>query len=65
LKVRRLGMPLWRLLGGFDPVVPCYAGGINIILTLTALMTQTAHDNGLPGGARTRLNPAAVRRSRR
>lgn len=27
LKAHRLGTPLWRLLGGFDPAVPCYAGG--------------------------------------
>ena len=24
MKARRFGTPLWRLLGGFDPVVPCY-----------------------------------------
>src|SRR3954451_8224041 len=30
LKARRLGQPLWRLLGGHDPRVPCYAGGIDL-----------------------------------
>ncbi|HEY4172244.1 MAG TPA: uroporphyrinogen decarboxylase, partial [Rhodopila sp.] len=27
LKAQRLNTPLWRLLGGFNPAVPCYAGG--------------------------------------
>src|SRR5436305_5529529 len=30
LKARRLGHPLWTLLGGYDPRVPCYAGGIDL-----------------------------------
>jgi L-alanine-DL-glutamate epimerase-like enolase superfamily enzyme len=29
LKARRFGTPLWRLLGGHDPRVPAYAGGID------------------------------------
>ncbi len=41
LKARRLGVPLWRLLGGFDPAVPCYAGGIDLELSLDALLKQT------------------------
>src|SRR5581483_5970305 len=41
LKARRLGMPLWKLLGGFDPRVPCYAGGIDLDLPLDALLRQT------------------------
>jgi L-alanine-DL-glutamate epimerase-like enolase superfamily enzyme len=41
LKARRLRMPLWRLLGGFDPLVPCYAGGIDLDFTLEALLAQT------------------------
>jgi L-alanine-DL-glutamate epimerase-like enolase superfamily enzyme len=41
LKARRLGTPLWRLLGGFDPAVPCYAGGIDLEFTLDALLRQT------------------------
>ena len=30
LKAQRAGQPLWRLLGGYDPRVPCYAGGIDL-----------------------------------
>jgi L-alanine-DL-glutamate epimerase-like enolase superfamily enzyme len=50
LKARRLGMPLWRLLGGFDPSVPCYAGGIDLEFTLDALLRQT--DDNLAKGFR-------------
>jgi L-alanine-DL-glutamate epimerase-like enolase superfamily enzyme len=32
LKARALNTPLWRLLGGHDPVVRCYAGGIDLHL---------------------------------
>ncbi len=38
---RRAGMPLWRLLGGNDPTVPVYAGGIDLFFTLDALLEQT------------------------
>jgi L-alanine-DL-glutamate epimerase-like enolase superfamily enzyme len=41
LRARRQGMPLWRLLGGFDPRVPCYAGGIDLDLPVPALIRQT------------------------
>lgn len=41
LRARRQGVPLWRLLGGFDPRVPCYAGGIDLELPLDALLRQT------------------------
>ena len=41
LKAHRLGLPLWRMLGGFDPAVPCYAGGIDLDFTLDALLQQT------------------------
>lgn len=41
LRARRLGVPLWRLLGGFDPRVPCYAGGIDLDFSLDALLRQT------------------------
>ena len=34
-------MPLWRLLGGNDPRVPCYAGGIDLDLSVDALLRQT------------------------
>lgn len=50
LKARRLGQPLWILLGGHDPRVPCYAGGIDLDLPLDALLRQT--DDNLQKGFR-------------
>src|SRR4029079_12265901 len=50
LKARRFDTPLWRLLGGFDPAVPCYAGGIDLDFTLDALLRQT--DDNLAKGFR-------------
>src|SRR3954469_2557742 len=50
LKARRAGLPLWRLLGGFDHRVPCYAGGIDLDLSIDDLLTQT--DNNLAKGFR-------------
>jgi L-alanine-DL-glutamate epimerase-like enolase superfamily enzyme len=41
LKARRAGLPLWNYLGGFDPKVPCYAGGIDLELTPDQLLRQT------------------------
>ena len=41
LKANRLGTPLWRLLGGHDHRVPAYAGGIDLDLSLDALLEQT------------------------
>ena len=41
LKAKRAGLPLWTLLGGFDPKVPCYAGGIDLELPLDRLLRQT------------------------
>lgn len=41
LKARRAGLPLWNLLGGYDPEVPCYAGGIDLDLPLDGLLRQT------------------------
>jgi L-alanine-DL-glutamate epimerase-like enolase superfamily enzyme len=41
LKARRASLPLWRLLGGFDPRVPCYAGGIDLDLSVEDLLRQT------------------------
>jgi L-alanine-DL-glutamate epimerase-like enolase superfamily enzyme len=50
LRARRLDISLWRLLGGFDPKVPCYAGGIDLEFTLDALLKQT--DDNLAKGFR-------------
>lgn len=50
LKAKRAGLPLWRLLGGHDPKVPCYAGGIDLLLPLDALLRQT--DGNLEKGFR-------------
>jgi L-alanine-DL-glutamate epimerase-like enolase superfamily enzyme len=50
LRARRLRTPLWRLLGGFDPRVPCYAGGIDLDFSLDALLKQT--DENLARGFR-------------
>jgi L-alanine-DL-glutamate epimerase-like enolase superfamily enzyme len=41
LKARRVGLPLWRMLGGFDPKVPCYAGGVDLNLSIDELLVQT------------------------
>ena len=41
LRARRETTPLWRALGGFDPRVPCYAGGIDLDLSVDALLRQT------------------------
>lgn len=41
LKARRAGLPLYQALGGYDPRVPCYAGGIDLGLELDALLDQT------------------------
>jgi L-alanine-DL-glutamate epimerase-like enolase superfamily enzyme len=50
LKARRAATPLWRLLGGFEPRVPCYAGGIDLDLPIDALLQQT--DDNLAKGFR-------------
>lgn len=41
LKAKRAKLPLWKLLGGYDPLVPCYAGGIDLDFTTEALLKQT------------------------
>ena len=41
LKARREKLPLWRLLGGHDPHVPAYAGGIDLQFPLEQLQRQT------------------------
>jgi L-alanine-DL-glutamate epimerase-like enolase superfamily enzyme len=50
LKARRLHVPLWTLLGGFDAKVPCYAGGIDLDFPLDKLLAQT--DDNLKKGFR-------------
>jgi L-alanine-DL-glutamate epimerase-like enolase superfamily enzyme len=50
LKARRAGLPLWNFLGGFDPKVQCYAGGIDLDLPLDDLLRQT--DGNLAKGFR-------------
>jgi L-alanine-DL-glutamate epimerase-like enolase superfamily enzyme len=50
LKARRAALPLWRLLGGFAHRVPCYAGGIDLDLSIEALLKQT--DDNLSKGFR-------------
>ncbi|MDQ2088878.1 mandelate racemase/muconate lactonizing enzyme family protein [Marimonas arenosa] len=44
LKAKRANLPLWRLLGGYDPKVPCYAGGIDLDLSPQELVEQTHHN---------------------
>ncbi len=50
LKSRRANLPLWRLLGGHDPAVPCYAGGIDLHLSVDDLIKE--HDANLAKGFR-------------
>ena len=50
LKAKRAGLPLWKLLGGHDAEVPCYAGGIDLDLSVDDLLRQT--DGNLEKGFR-------------
>jgi len=50
LKAKRANLPLWKALGGYDPRVPCYAGGIDLELPLDRLLRQT--DDNLAKGFR-------------
>jgi L-alanine-DL-glutamate epimerase-like enolase superfamily enzyme len=50
LRARWHEAPLWRILGGFDPRVPCYAGGIDLDFPLDVLLRQT--DDNLARGFR-------------
>ncbi len=50
LKAKRAKLPLWKLLGGHDPAVPCYAGGIDLELSVKDLLEQT--DGNLEKGFR-------------
>ena len=40
LAAKKANKPLWRLLGGYDPSVPCYAGGIDLQFPLDKLLRQ-------------------------
>jgi ABC transporter substrate binding protein/Mandelate racemase / muconate lactonizing enzyme, N-terminal domain len=42
LRARRRRLPLWKVLGGHDPRVPAYAGGIDLLFPLDRLLRQTA-----------------------
>ncbi len=46
LKAKRAGAALWSLLGGHDPRVRCYAGGIDLQLPLDELLAQTEGNIG-------------------
>ena len=50
LRTRRLKQPLWRALGGHDPKVKVYAGGIDLQFPLDKLLRQT--DDNLTKGFR-------------
>jgi len=41
LRARRRGLPLWKVLGGHDPRVKAYAGGIDLLFPLDQLLRQT------------------------
>ena len=38
---KQVGMPLWRLLGGADPKIKAYAGGIDLMFPEEELLAQT------------------------
>jgi L-alanine-DL-glutamate epimerase-like enolase superfamily enzyme len=46
LKAKKLGLPLWNLLGGYDDQVPCYAGGVDLDFGLDELLAQTDRNLG-------------------
>ena len=50
LRARRIKQPLWRVLGGHDPRVKVYAGGIDLQFPLDQLLRQT--DDNLAKGFR-------------
>jgi L-alanine-DL-glutamate epimerase-like enolase superfamily enzyme len=50
LRARKAGLPLWKLLGGTDPHVSIYAGGIDLMYPLEKLLRQT--DGNLGRGFR-------------
>jgi L-alanine-DL-glutamate epimerase-like enolase superfamily enzyme len=48
LRALKAGLPLWKLLGGTNPQVRIYAGGIDLMYSLEKLLRQT-EDNLLRG----------------
>lgn len=46
LKGHRLGAPLWRIFGGYDPSVPVYAGGIDLDFPIDQLLAQADRFKG-------------------
>src|SRR5262245_57444922 len=50
LRARRRSLPLWKLLGGHDPRVRAYAGGIDLLFPVDRLLRQT--DENLAKGFR-------------
>ena len=40
LASRKVSMPLWKFLGGYDSTVPCYAGGIDLQFSEEQLLKQ-------------------------
>ena len=46
LRARKAGLPLWQLLGGTDPRVRIYAGGIDLMYPLEKLLRQTEGNLG-------------------
>jgi L-alanine-DL-glutamate epimerase-like enolase superfamily enzyme len=44
LKAKKANQPLYQALGGYDPRVPCYAGGIDLQLSLDDLLAQTGRN---------------------
>jgi L-alanine-DL-glutamate epimerase-like enolase superfamily enzyme len=50
LRARKAGLPLWKLLGGTDPHVSIYAGGIDLMYPLEKLLRQA--DGNLGRGFR-------------
>src|SRR5262245_63125918 len=40
LRAQRAKLPLWKMLGGHDPKVPCYADGIDLDINVAALLKQ-------------------------
>lgn len=46
LAAKKAGQPLWRHLGGADPAVKVYAGGIDLMLSADELIAQTERNLG-------------------